>query len=448
VAVSAVLIDLGEDWSVAEEPLVRRRPGAARGPLAALLVVVVLLLVGGSVAARPPFIPLTSIPVQGVTATDVGAGGVFVVVQVSGRRSVTRYALDGGGRTWEAVVPDLPEGVSYLPAAGALVVWSFDDAVAGPARFTVLDATTGRQLWSAVGDLVFGRSPTDRTALVLVEDGSGSTQVRYTDMRSGRAIWSRTVPAMTQMLATDEQTPAEAAGFVLAAADGTVTLVGRQTGEVLATRQFDRLVPAGAPGFDPENNTLLNIVGGRLIVARQMGTPRAGYSSYDLPGLTRRWSRADPGISGYPDACGHNLCVTGFTGDVVALDPADGSTLWRAPGWQGATDIGGGRLLTSRSGGGPRAGILDAATGRLLRDLGDWTPLFGPTDGDLFTAPDPGNYRYTWFGALDRERDVVRPLGRLEGLSTQGCQVYDDLLVCRTLNARLQVWRYRRSPFA
>jgi outer membrane protein assembly factor BamB len=443
VAVSAVLIDLGEDWSVAEEPLVRRRPGAARWPLAALLVVVVLLA-GGSVGARPAFLPLASIAVQGVTATDVGAGGVFVVVQVSGRRSVTRYTLDGGGRTWETVVPDMPEGLTHLPAAGVLVVWSFDVAVGSPSRFTVLDATSGRQLWGGAGDLVLGRSPTDRTALLLVQDGSGSTQVRYTDMRSGRPIWSRTVPAMTQMLATDAQTPPEAAGFVLAAADGTVTLVGRQTGEVLATRQFDRLVPAGAPGFDPENNTLLNVVGGRLVVARQMGTPRAEYSSYDLPGLTRRWSRSDPGISGYPDACGRNVCVTGFGGDVVALDPADGSTLWRAPGWQGATDIGGGRLLASRSGGSQRAGILDAATGRLLRDLGDWAPLFGPTDVDLFTAPDPGNYRYTWFGALDRDRAGVRPLGKLEGLSTQGCQVYDDLLVCRTLDARLRVWRYRR----
>jgi outer membrane protein assembly factor BamB len=443
VAVSgAVLIDLGEDWSVAEELPPRRRARPARAPLVALVLVAVVLLAGGSAAVRPPFTPLASFPVQGVTATEVGGGGVFVVVQVSDRRSVSRYALDGSGRTWEATVPNMPEGLAYLPAAGVLVVWSFDVEV-GPARFVVLDASTGERLWGAAGDLVLDRDTTARSDLLLVDDGNGGTEVRYTDMRTGRALWSRMVPAMTQMLATGVRTPPGAGGFVLAAADGTVTLLAEETGKVLATRQFDRLVPAGAPGFDPENNTVVNVVGGELVIVRQMGTPRAVFSAYDLPGLTRRWTLADPEVTGYPDACGTHLCVSGSSGAVVALDPATGAILWRAPGWQGVTDLDDGRLLGFRTNPGEHGGILDADSGRVLRDLGDWTQLSGPGDGYLFTAPDPGNYRYTWFGALDLERAAVVPLGRIAGLSTQGCQVYGDLMVCRTLDARLRVWRYR-----
>jgi hypothetical protein len=246
---------------------------------------------------------------------------------------------------------------------------------------------------------------------------------------------------MTQVLSTDGQTRPEAAGFLLGYADGTVLLLARQTGAVLATGHLDRLVPIGPGGLaEPEDSAQINLVGGRLMVVRGIGTPVSTVTAYDLPGMTQRWSLSGQ-LPVYPDVCGMNLCLSGNTSTVVAVDPAAGTTVWRAPGWESVQDLGGGRLLGYRAGGTQAAGVLDAGTGRRISDLGAWTPL-GGTDSHLVSAPDVGNYRYTRFGVLEPERGRVLPLGRLEGLSTGACQPHGDLLVCRTLDTRLKVWRY------
>jgi len=435
--VSAVVtIDLGEDWAVAEDPPAgprRRPPGAA---LAALLVLVVLLLIGGSAAPRPAFVLLADLQVQGVTATEVGGGGIFVGLESGGHRSIARYALDGGAPIWEVSQPGPTAGLIYLADAAVLMVWVVDYP-AGDGQFAVLDAATGRQLWRSAGDVMIWL-PGSRYQLVRVDRPDGSLEMRYVDMRDGRALWSRTAPPMTQVLATDAQTRPEAAGFLVGYADGTVLLLARETGEVLGTRRLDPLVPIGPDGSsEPENSAMINVVHGRLMVAH--GTPGiTTVSAYDLPGMTLRWTISGQ-LPAYPDGCGPNVCLSG-TAPAAALDAATGSILWRAPGWAGVQDLGDGRLLGYRPQGGQGGGVLDTGTGRPVGGLGDWAPLAGA--GTLLSRPDVGNYRYTWFGVLEPEHGVVLPLGRLEGLSTGGCAPQEDLLVCRTMDARLKVWRY------
>jgi hypothetical protein len=266
-------------------------------------------------------------------------------------------------------------------------------------------------------------------------------QLRYTDMRTGRAIWSRSVPALTQIRATDGAA-GNATGWVLATPDGAITLLARQTGAVLATRKIERLLPAGSTSFEPDNGGFINVVNGLLLVMRQMGGVRATLTSYGLPDLTPRWSQTEL-TPGDPDNCGLVLCVESYSESIVGLDPRTGSIRWRAQGWQTAQNLGAGRLLGFRTGTSQNIGILDAGTGRLLETLGDWAPLPG-TNVELFRMPDRSDYRYTWFGILDADRAVVQPLAKLPGLDSPGCQPYPDLLACRTLDARLQVWRYRR----
>jgi outer membrane protein assembly factor BamB len=437
--VSAVVtIDLGEDWAVAEDPPAppRRRP--PRAALAALLVLLVLLLIGGSAAARPAFVLLADVRVQGVTTTEVGGDGIFVGVESAGRRSIARYALDGGAPIWQVSQPGPSAGLVYLADAAVLMVW-VTDYPAGDGQFTVLDAATGQQLWRSAGDVMIW-VPGSRYQLMRVNEPDGSLEMRYVDMRDGRPIWSRTAPAMTQVLATDGQTRPETAGFLVGYADGTVLLLARETGEVLGTGRLDPLVPVGPGGApEPENSALINVVHGRLMVVQGTAGPITTVSAYDLPGMRLRWT-----VSGrlpiYPDFCGPNVCLSG-SAPAVALDAATGSILWRASGWEGVQDLGGGRLLGYRNEGVQGAGILDAGTGRPIGDLGDWVPLVG-TDSHLVSTPDVGNYRYTWFGVLEPAHGVVLPLGRLEGLSTGGCQPHEDLLLCRTIDARLKVWRY------
>jgi hypothetical protein len=69
------------------------------------------------------------------------------------------------------------------------VVQSFD-VQGGLSGLMVLDAANGDRLWNSSGGIVSDRIAADiDDALVTASDAAGSIQVRYTDMRTGRAIW-------------------------------------------------------------------------------------------------------------------------------------------------------------------------------------------------------------------------------------------------------------------
>jgi PQQ-like domain len=439
---ATVVIDLGEDWTLADEqPVGQRRRPPSRVLLAAFVLVAVVLLTGGSAAPRPPFVALGSVPTQGTSATEVGDGAVFVGAQTLGGRTVTRYPLAGGARVWTVTVPGPPEYLRYLPGPRTLMVESYD-VEANQARVAMLDAATGRRLWVSSGQMMLEAPDTEPGALLFDPDDAGAGVATYTDLRTGRALWSRAVPAGTQLVATDDGTRPDASGYVLAQADGTVTLLAGRTGAVLVTGQVGRLAPDNPAEFDPDRQSIVNVVGDRLMVLRQMGALKATLDSYTLPSLSHQWTLSGA-LSGFPSGCGPVLCLA-ESNELVGLEPATGTTRWHTPGWAWAEDLGNGRLLGYRPGNGQQVGVLDAATGRLLLDLGDWTPVQGTGMPELLTAPDRGNYRYTWFAALDPDTPGVRVLTRLTGVGTSGCDPHGDLLVCRTLDARLQVWRYQR----
>jgi hypothetical protein len=428
----AVFIDLGEEWSVVEERRARERPRPGRrAPLAALLLVVVLLSVGGSAVTTSPFTPLATFDAANVSATQIGGGGVFVAGGTGTALFVARYAEDTGAMTWKTALPDRADSLAYLPGAGVVTAWSYSQDA--PSRVMVLDAATGARLWELSGEL-YGPATLDaKQALTVTGDPNTPAQARYIDLRTGRAIWTRPVPARAQIVAT--------AGFVVVAApDGTVTLLARDTGAVLGSLKVDLLVPDDATLNQPDI-AMVNVIGGRMLVSRRIGTPDGEVASYDLPGLTLRWLRSGL-LPGYPWPCGPNLCLSGVTGDMTALDPATGASRWTIEGWQApAGDLGGGRMLAFREGGLDHAGILDSTTSRLLGDLGNWTVVSGP-DIHLALQPVRGNFRSTWVGVVDPGRAMVRPVGRLDGLSTRGCISRGDLLVCPTTDAKVRVWRY------
>ena len=434
-----VFIDLGEDWSVVEEHLApsRRRP-TRQAPLAALLLVVVLLLVGGSAVTASPFTPLATIDIPAPAAIEIGGGGVFVAGGTAPANFVARYAQDTGAMTWKSAVPYRADALGFLAGAGVLTVWYYGQD--GPQRVTVLDAATGARLWELSGDLYAPPTPDAERVLTTGGEPGAPTQVSYTELRTGRAIWSRPVPAQAMIAASDPRAAPGAAGLVVVGApDGTVTLLARDTGAVLGGVKLDPLMPEAAT-LNSQDVALVEVFGGRLVVARRIGTPNGEVASYDLPGLTRRWVRSGL-LPGYPWPCGPNLCLSGVTGEMTALDPATGADRWTIDGWQTGGDLDGGRMLAFRASGVDHAGILDSATGRLLSDLGDWTPLSG-ADGHLVSRPVRGDVRSIWVGVVDPGRAVVRPLGMLDGPSARGCRSREDLLACVSVDAKIRVWRY------
>lgn len=438
----AVFIDLGEEWSVDEERQARPRRRPARlAPLAGLLLVVVLLLAGGSAVTASPFATLATIDVPAVSATEFGGGGLFVAGGTGTDLFVARYAPDTGAMTWKTAITERADALAYLPGPGVLTVWYYGQDA--PSRVTTLDGATGALLWELTGDLYAPPAPDARQALtVVVSDPNSPGQARYLDLRTGRAIWTRPVPAAAQVVSTDVRAPSDAAGFVLVAAlDGTVTLLARDTGAVLGSLKIDPLVPGGADTAQPPDIPVLNLIGGRLLVARRIYTPDGEVSSYDLPGLTLRWRRTGA-LSGYPWPCGANLCLSGVSNETAALDPATGATRWTIDGWQNAGDLGGGRILAFKgtSGSLDHFGVLDSTTGRLLGDFGNWALVSGP---DYHLAARPiGDGSRTWIGVVDPVRAMVRPVGMLVGPRAGGCISRGDVLACRTLGNRVQVWRY------
>jgi outer membrane protein assembly factor BamB len=305
----------------------------------------------------------------------------------------------------------------------------------------MLDAATGVRLWELSGELYLPATPEVRQALAVARGPDAPEQASYTDLRTGRAIWTRPVPAEAQIAAVDARMPSDGAGFVVVAAlDGTTTLLARDTGAVLGSMKIERLVPVDITTSNPPDIALVEVIGGRLLVTRRIGTTEGEVASYDLPGLTLRWSRGGL-LAGYPWPCGPNLCLSGFTGAMTALDPATGASRWTNEDWQAPASLGGGRLLAFRDGDLEHAGILDSTTGRLLGDLGSWAVVSGP-DIHLALRPVAGRFRSTWVGVVDPGRATVRPVGMLDGLSLRGCLSRADLLVCPTMDLKVRVWRY------
>jgi len=439
----AVFIDLGEERSVVEErPAGSRRGPARRAPLAALVLVVVLLLTGGSAVTASPFTLLATIDAPSVSTTAIGDGGVFVAGGTGTAFFVARYALDTGALTWKTAVTNRADSLAYLAGAGVLTVWSNGQDASN--RFTMLDAATGARLWDLVGDLYAPAASDATRTLTVAGDPDTPRQVRYVDLRTGRARWTRPVPAVAQIVATDVRAPSDGAGFVLVAAqDGTVTLLARETGAVLGSLKIDPLVPVDVASTNPPDIPLLEMFEGRLVVARRMGTADGEIASYDLPGLTLRWRRSGL-LPGYPWPCGVNLCLSGMASEMTALDPATGANRWSIDGWQAAGDLDGGRMLAFRAGGQAHAGIIDSTTGRLLGDLGLWTLVSG-LDNYLVIQSIGDGTRSSWIGVVDLVRATVRPVGKLDDLRSRGCVSRGDVLACITLDSSVRVWRYESA---
>src|SRR5256885_934516 len=84
--------------------------------------------------------------------------------------------------------------------------------------------------------------PAAARGLLVDQDAKGAMRVRYTDRRSGGQVWSRTLAAQAQLVPVDPAIRA-GGGFLATSADGTVTLLARESGAVLSTRQVPRLFP-------------------------------------------------------------------------------------------------------------------------------------------------------------------------------------------------------------
>ncbi|WBB70251.1 PQQ-binding-like beta-propeller repeat protein [Micromonospora sp. WMMD812] len=431
------LIDLGDLREDPAPSVASRRPPPLGRPLRTLLVLL-LALATLSAAAPPPGRMWAVVPAAPV-AEALFAGDLLLVSQLvpgsaDGSRDLVAYPLPDRATTaaqrpeplWQVRLPAAGE-IWRVQAGKGVLVLSGSVGLDGTPETTVLDAETGRVRWRLPGF-----SQLDATGRLLLENMVGATKVSSVDLASGRVLWSIPSPPTPRMQVRVRDGVIDR--IVAIGPDGLAEVRDAATGTVL--RRADL-------GLDAKvsEERRHQVVADLLLV---VDGSRSRVRAYDLDRLESRWE-ADLPLMSYLVTCGALLCAQGPAGGIRAVDPATGAARWSAPpAWDGILGARGDRLLVM---GGRVAGnafaVLDAGTGRVVAELGEWQPL-PSTDPD---GPPVGLRRAADGRLVVVEFDVVA--GRVRVLDvvtdTAGhCQVGADAVVCRRLDGSFGVWRWRR----
>ncbi|WP_203919971.1 outer membrane protein assembly factor BamB family protein [Rugosimonospora africana] len=448
-----VIIDL--DW---EPPAPAAGRQAARRPVHRLLVVAIAVLcmavLGGVEPAPPRIAAVFAVPIDERPAIALTTDTIVVAeaADTSGGRTprgvVTAYALPSGALRWRSLLPNGVRDLTALPGAGVVLVTSESD---GDDAMTVLDVHDGRTLWAS-GSTVVLDAPPGSTEGLLFDGGSGGTAtVRWADLRTGRAVWTRSWSTSADIQFSTNIWPPESTRLLMPAADGTVDLVEERTGKVLASGRLgdtaapprhdgqpegaDPTAPPGSAGTSPTESV---VAGDRIVVLRPSPLGQPGrLAAFDASTFAPQWTAdARPG---YLDgACRPMLCLSGD--QLTVMDPETGP-LWRSGHWQAAARLDDAHLLTFSADN--DSAMVDTRTGRVVADLSDWRPVFDRDTGQLRLLLSTTLRPYGGFWLAELGSAGVRPLGFVPAAIFGDCQTAGDLLACDTQRGIVQVWRYR-----
>ncbi|SCG51887.1 PQQ-binding-like beta-propeller repeat protein [Micromonospora halophytica] len=426
------LIDLGD---VRDEPVPdpRERPPRAVGRptrIVAVLAVALLSLAGAAPPNQPAFF---TVPAAPTTTAFVHGDRLFLIApaEQSADRAgtLTAYAVPTRGRgplspLWWASLPF--GGGSAADVVGDVLVVTADVPRDGAGRSYAFDVATGRPRWDLPGSLAGTGDP----LLLYTRGGQGPAAVSGVDPATGRVRWSVPTPL--------ESTTFRFGPDGLDGLDRIVLSPSTGPAEVWDARSGQRLVSRDLRSGELSVRQRAQPVGDLLLTVRHHAEL---VTAYGLAELDRRWE-IRLGLVAYFEPCGGLICAVGRTGGITALDPATGETRWRATHWFGVLTERGGRVLVSRRGTGLQEpfAILDAATGRLVAELGSWDLIgWDRLDGRL-TAVRPAGTGRLVFGELDVAGGRVHRLDMLTGVSGN-CQAGRKVLLCRMLTGEYGVWR-------
>jgi hypothetical protein len=402
----------------------RRRP--------VLSAAAAVLVLGGLTAGVPQPAPVTPTMVRDVPRERfIVVGDMLFLPEPERGRSWAVHALPGGEYRWSLPVdlPGYPPG--WLAPDGTLLGWR-----GGPAR----DSATGEVRWSRIGlsalpwsavGVVESEFVQDRRDEVLAEFGSPlqlARRLEGVDLATGEVRWSARFP--TGVRAWVVGTPA-APQVVAVTPDGVVEVRDLASGRV----QARRAVLESGQAFRAE---AVAVVDG-VLVLRDWRARWIMYG-YALPSLDRLWAaELRAGLRAEP--CGRLVCLHPPTGGppryTEAVDPDTGAMVWRTLDGE-VRPMGDRLLLLDREG--MLRGALDPGTGRVLRDLTGWLPVYSaPPDPGGLTLVARGGGGRTRLARLDLATLALTALGSVPRELT-GCQGFPGGLVCHDEHHRVGVW--------
>jgi outer membrane protein assembly factor BamB len=457
----AGLIDLGEDrWEPVPDRY--RRPGRRVPPvLAAVLAAVALVVPGGPERAAPRLIALAEVPATRSAVTALSPDTAFVAdwadAVVDGQHLlglVSAYPLPGGVPRWQARLPVPAQDLRVAAAAGVVLATT---VVNGVQAVTALDAGTGRVLWRADSREAVHVPADSGAALFYGPDGS----VGWVDLRSGRDVWSRSVPRYGDFGLLPGAGPADRARLMMLSLDGAVDVVDEASGALVASGRIpapdsgtgtdgDSNGGAGATGGDggtaaggdATSGTTVAGVLGRILVMRRQAPDSGSVTAFDPDTFRPLWTVAGT-FQGVASACGYLVCLPD-AGGLHALDPGSGATAWRSDEWDAARALDAGRLLAFADDPARGLAVLGAGTGRELVRLRGWTSVDDPASHLPVLLARPDDTGGTVIAGLDPGSARPAVLGDLPDAAPSTCQAAGGVLVCATVRHTLRMWRYGR----
>ncbi|MFI2667197.1 outer membrane protein assembly factor BamB family protein [Micromonospora carbonacea] len=430
------LIDLGEVRGDGEPASASRPPRAVGRPLRVALagVLALFVLASSTPVARPASAVLggqlgSQVVVLGgrvyVLAPEVGSGG---------SREVTAHATparagDGVRPLWHTAVTSTGRLAGVQEQDGVALLIDYQPI---GLQTVAVDVATGERRWQQAGY----PTPVAGGGLLLLGDDNERGELRSVDPTSGRVRWS--VPGHLGQAAfhyRDEDWAAEQVALVTAA--GGVELRDAASGAVRAS-----LAP---PPGGWQGGLQVEVSGDLLLAFEQDEGEVWRVTAYGLAALDRRWAVERPRF-GYTVGCGAVLCTSAYSGGGLSgLDPATGAVRWTNPRWQSVFVVRGDRLLAiadEQAGGtASHLGVLDAATGREVADLGRWDLAFSRSpDGPHYgTRPDRAGG-----GLVVAELDLAGAAARLRDVlpgAAGDCAADGRDIVCRRQSGTFGWWR-------
>lgn len=249
----------------------------------------------------------------------IDAGGLIV----AGVEALQAFDTNTGAEVWR--VPDLGR---YLGVAGdgAVLTGSADG------RLFSFDPADGRVRWASVvvaGATVYAPRA-DAADGVAAFASSGAAGVVAFDAETGALRWRRTWPAHPPLGGGWAGGPLLVGRIVvMAEGDGQLRGLDRETGDTRWTVP----APARAPGLPPQRDYRALAATAHTLFTSSMDGSVAAYalSVSDAPRLVWTYQDSRNGSAGFGLAVGPRWLWCPFVGGLVAINPATGQEVWRAP---------------------------------------------------------------------------------------------------------------------